>query len=127
MQYHDFFCNTLLISCIFILRKVDDMFSALQEFKWICFIMIFCSTFDLTCLLFFDKTLFVVLGYYQYVNLIGLLICLYLTAITGILQTLETSSIIPFSMTLDCLDEFESAIIQDTSSEYFYEYLYQDL
>ena len=40
---------------------------------------------------------------------------------------METSQIIPFSLTQDCLDDFESAIIQELSNQYFYEYLCMDL
>lgn len=97
--------------CIFIVRKVDVTFSSVSELRSVCTIGVICSVFDSVCLLFLDKTIFVVLGYYQYVTLIGLVGILYLTALQNILQTMETSQIIPFSLTQDCLDDFESAII----------------
>ena len=82
--YHGSFQNLLLMICIFIVRKVDVTFSSVSELRWVCTIGVLCSLFESVCLLFLDKTMFVVLGYYQYATLAGLIGILYLTALSNI-------------------------------------------
>lgn len=67
------------------------------------------------------------MGWYQYFIVAALIACLCLTSLQPLVQTYSTSNIIPFSLNQECLANFESAMIQETSSKYFYDYLYRDL
>jgi len=66
---------------------------------------------EIASLLYLDETMYVVMGYYLYINIIASVTCLYLTALGPIMNTYKTSNIIPFSLNQECLNNFESAII----------------
>lgn len=125
--FSDFGLNVLLFLCLFAIRNVSPIFNATKEVRQVVTMITFSFAFQLACILFLDKTVFVVMGYFVYIILLACIVCLYLTALRPIAQTYETSNIIPFSLNQECLNNFESAIIQETSSRYFYDYLVNDL
>jgi hypothetical protein len=90
--------NLIFVLCLWLLRKVHSTFSAVNEICWVVVIFAFAYAFQSACLLFLSDTLFVVMGYYEYVILVASMVCLYLTALDPIAETYETSSIIPFSL-----------------------------
>lgn len=60
----NFIANVTLIICIFVLRKVDATFSTMREFWDVTLIIMVSFGFNISSLLFLDKTPFVILGYY---------------------------------------------------------------
>lgn len=50
-----------------------------------------------------------------------------MTALEPLARTYEPSSIIPFSLNKECITNVESAMIQEISSKFFYNFLYKDL
>jgi hypothetical protein len=52
---------------------------------------------------------------------------LYLSAWEPIMRTYKQSKILPFSLSLECLNSVESAMIQPIPSQYFYQYLLHDI
>lgn len=92
-----------------------------------CLILAFAFGFNDAAMLFLDSTNFVILGYFIYVYILASLMCLVFSALEPISETYETSLIIPFSLNQECLTNFESAVIQETSSQYFFDYLSKDL
>ena len=78
-------------------------------------------------ILFFGQSLFVILGFCQYLWIIVCVSLLYLTALEPLSLTYSQSSIIPFSMNKECISNVESAMIQELSSKFFYNFLYKDL
>ena len=121
------FRNLILFSCVFLLREIDDTFNITRELRWVIGISTVCFTTYTAMILFWGHSLFVILGFVQYLWVIVCLSLLYLTAIEPLLRTYHPSSIIPFSLNKECIANVESAMIQEISSRYFYNFLYKDL
>lgn len=66
---------------VFIIRKVDATFSAVIEFKIVTAILFITFAFTQASLLFLSETLFVILGYFEYIMIFASIACLYITAI----------------------------------------------
>ena len=111
------FCqNILFFMCLFLVRNVSLQFRAGRELYVVCLILAFTFGFNDAALLFLSTTTFVILGYFVYVYILASLMCLIITALEPIAESYETSQIIPFSLNQECLTNFESAVIQETSS-----------
>lgn len=119
--------NIVFMFCLFLMRKVSSQFKSNYELVFCAVILSLTFSIQDGCLLFLGRSKFVVLGYYLYFMIFASIACVFLTALLPILETFTTSSIIPFSLNQECLNSFESAIIQETSSTYFYEYLVNDI
>lgn len=126
-MYNTLVQNLLFFMCLFLVRKVSLQFRAGKELQVVCLILAITFNFNDAALLFMNTTNFVVLGYFIYIYLFASLMCLYFTALEPIADSYETSQIIPFSLNQECLTNFESAVIQETSSQYFFDYLSKDL
>lgn len=112
---------------MFIIRNIEQVFASTKELFLVAVIISFSFGFEIFSLIYLSDTTFVVLGWFLYVPVVASLCCLWLTSVDPILKTYETSTIIPFSLNQECLNNFESAIIQETSSRYFYDFLCYDL
>ena len=121
------FRNLILFGSVFLLREIDDTFNITKELRWVIVISTVCFTAYTLTILFFGHSLFVILGFCQYFWVITCISLLYLTAIEPLLRTYHPSSIIPFSLNKECIANVESAMIQEISSRYFYNFLYKDL
>lgn len=119
--------NVLLYVMIFLLREVDDTFNITKELRWVVGISCFFQIAYTCSILFFDDSLFVILGYCEYFQVIVCLSVLYLTALEPLSRSYKPSSIIPFSLNKECISNVESAMIQEISSKFFFNYLYNDL
>lgn len=119
--------NLAFITMFFMVRNIDDDFSIGVELRQVALVYTFCSTTYTILILFFSSTVFVTLGYCQYILMAMSLALLYLTAWRPILLTYKQSRILPFSLSLECLSSVESAMIQPIPSQYFYEYLCEDI
>jgi hypothetical protein len=119
--------NVLFFVMLFVIRDVDDKFSIASELRKVCIISTFCLTFYTFSDLFLDTTLFVIMGWSQYLLAVMSLSLLYFTAWTPISETYKQSEIIPFSLNLECLTNVESAMIQEIPSKFFYDYIVYDL
>ena len=119
--------NILLFLCVFLLREIDDTFNITKELRWVIVISSVCFTADTTVTLFFGDSLFVILGFCQYLPVMVCFGLLYLTALEPLSLTYHPSSIIPFSMNKECISNVESAMIQEVSSKFFYNFLWKDL
>lgn len=117
----------LFITLIFLLREVDDTFNITSELRMVVILSIVCEQAYLGLLLFFGYSLFVILGIIQYLQIVLCIGLLYWTAIVPLLGTYKPSNIIPFSLNKECISNVESAMIQETSSKFFYNYLVQDI
>jgi len=93
-----FIINVVLFICLFIIRNVSSVFSARQELKQVVAVLVVAFGVEIASLLYLDETMYVVMGYFLYVNLLASVTCLYLTALGPIRNTYKTSSIIPFSL-----------------------------
>jgi hypothetical protein len=122
-----FFRNSVFISLIFLLREVDDTFNITNELRMVVLFSIVCEQTYLCFLLFFGETMFVILGWVVYLQIALCMGLMYWTAVEPLLATYKPSSIIPFSLNKECISNVESAMIQETSSRYFFNFLVQDL
>ena len=122
-----FFRNSVFITLIFLLREVDDTFNITNELRMVVLFSVVCEQTFLCCLLFFGKTLFVIMGWVVYLQIALCVGLMYWTAVQPLLATYKPSSIIPFSLNKECISNVESAMIQETSSRFFYNFLVQDL
>lgn len=116
------FTNTEFIVCsiffvfTFYLRNINDEFSIGTEIRAVTtllFVSDFC--YIATLILFYD-TVFTILGFIQYIEVILCISLLYLTAIRPIQKTYKPNPIIPFPLTQDCVESLESAMMMPTSS-----------
>lgn len=105
------FLNLILFSCVFLLREIDNTFNITRELRWVIGISTVCNTTYTAMILFWGHSLFVILGFVQYLLVIVCLSLLYLTAIEPLLRTYHPSSIIPFSLNKECIANVESAMI----------------
>lgn len=119
--------NILLYLGLFAIRNVAKIFSARKELQYVVAIISIAFGLEFASLLYLSKTQFVVLGYFMYIPITASIVCLCLTSLIPIRKTYHTSAIIPFSLNMECLNNFESAIIQETSSRYFYDFLRYDM
>jgi hypothetical protein len=117
----------LLFLGVFLIRNIEQVFASTRELTAVALLVSLSFGIELASLLYLSNTAWVVLGWFLYVPLACSCACLWLTSIDPILKTYETSTIIPFSLNQECLNNFESAIIQETSSRYFYDFLSYDL
>ena len=122
-----FFRNSVFITLIFVLREVDDTFNITNELRMVVLFSVVCEQAYLCFLLFFGETMFVIMGWVVYLQIALCVGLMYWTAVEPLLATYKPSSIIPFSLNKECISNVESAMIQETSSRYFYNFLVQDL
>ena len=122
-----FFRNSVFITLIFLLREVDDTFNITNELRMVVLFSIVCEQTYLCFLLFFGGTMFVIMGWVVYLQIALCMGLMYWTAVEPLLATYKPSSIIPFSLNKECISNVESAMIQETSSRYFFNFLVQDL
>lgn len=83
--------NVLFYIMLFVIRDVDDKFSIASELRTVCIVTTVCLTFYTSSLLFMDQTLFVIMGWCDYLLVIMSLSLLYFTAWTPIKQTYKQS------------------------------------
>jgi hypothetical protein len=121
------FRNIILFTAVFMLREIDDTFNITKELRWVIGISTVCFTTYTAIILFWGHSLFVILGFCQYLWVIVCLSLLYLTALEPLSRTYLPSSIIPFSLNKECIANVESAMIQEISSKFFFNFLHKDL
>jgi hypothetical protein len=86
-------------------------------------ILFFTDVCYLGSLMFLYDTMFVILGFLQYIEVILCLSLLYLTAIKPIYKSYQPNRIIPFPLSQDLINELETALMMPTSSQTFYEFI----
>ena len=74
-------------------------------------------------LLYLWNTVFVVLGFCQYIQVACCFALLYLTAISKIRKSYQPNPIIPFPLTHETIESLESALMMPTSCQIFYEFI----
>lgn len=74
-------------------------------------------------LLFLYDTVYVVLGFCQYIQVACCLALLYLTAFSKIRKSFKPNPIIPFPLTQESIESLESALLMPTSCQTFYDFI----
>ena len=115
------------MTAIFMLREIDGAFNITKELRMVVILSVVFEQAYLGFLLFFGDSLFVILGIIEYLQIALCIGLMYYTAIQPLLATYKPSSIIPFSLNKECIANVESAMIQETSSKFFYNFLTEDL
>lgn len=127
MIWVQFLHNIAFFVAIFLLRDIEDQFNIIDELRKVCIVTTLCTAAYITFIVYFDTSVFVVLGWCQYLLLIDSLAILYLTALDPIARSFKQSHILPFSLNSECLLTMETAIIQTIPANSFYSYLHLDL
>lgn len=105
------------------IRHVDDQFNINREMKVAIVTKFIVDNLYIACLLFFFNSVFVVLGFVEYIMISMNLILLYFTSITPIRGTYEPNYIVPFPINDELISNLQSAMLMPISSKYFHEYL----
>ena len=122
LSNYEFIVCTVFFACIFWLRHIHDEFNVNEELRRVSLTLFICDAFYFTSLMFLYNTPFVVLGFVQYFQIANSLILLQFTA-RNIRRSYEPNSIIPFPLTLESVQQLESALMMPTSCQIFYDFI----
>lgn len=106
---------------------MEDKFSIASELRKVCITTTVCTYTYVGSQVFFYDSMFVVMGWSQYIIIVEQLVLLYWSALVPISRSYMQSPILPFSLSIECIRNMESAIIQPIASKSFFEYLQFDL
>ena len=120
---YEFVLCTLFFLCTFWLRNIKDEFSINTEIRVMTTILFVSDFLYISSIILLYNTVFVVLGFIQYIEVMTCLSLLYVTAIRPILKSYKPNPIIPFPLNQDCIEQLESAMMMPASSQMFYEFI----
>lgn len=89
MLWVQFLHNIAFFVAIFMLRDIEDQFNIIDELRKVCIVTTLCTNAYITFVLYDDTSVFVVLGWCQYLLLIESLAILYLTALNPIARSFK--------------------------------------
>lgn len=89
MLWVQFLHNIAFFVAIFMLRDIEDQFNIIDELRKVCIVTTVCTNAYITFIVYFDTSVFVVLGWCQYLLLAESLAILYLTALNPIARSFK--------------------------------------
>ena len=119
----EFILCTIFFGTVFWLRNIHDEFNINKEIRRMSIALYITDTLYVASLLFLYDTVFVVLGFVQYIQVACCLFLLYLTGFHKILQSYKPNEILPFPLTQESIESLDSALLMPTSCQTFYEFL----
>jgi len=120
---YEFLLLLVFILCVYRLRHIRDEFNINTELRAVTTILFFSDMFYIGSIIFLYDTVFDVLGFVEYIEVVLSITLLCLTSITPVVRTYYPSGVVPFPISQEVIEHVDSAMIMPIASQMFYEFL----